>query len=97
MGLKQATEGTERESSERKVQVKLSQYCHACANGERRNSSSFLTLALAGGEWSISCLVRALLLGKGFGIHFTFVGGGGIVVLGGSESSSILVQKSGLF
>jgi hypothetical protein len=39
---------------------------HGGTWGERRYSSySFLTLALDGGDWSVSCLGCALPLGKG--------------------------------
>jgi hypothetical protein len=49
----------------------LSCYRHAGGNGERNNSSySFLTLALREGEWSASCLGRALPLGKDPGTHW---------------------------
>jgi hypothetical protein len=47
-----------------KLQVKLSHYCHAGDEGERRYSS-FLTLALDGGEWSMSHPSCALPWGKG--------------------------------
>jgi hypothetical protein len=39
---------------------------HACTNGEKTYSSySFLTSALDGGEWSVSCHSCALLRGEG--------------------------------
>jgi hypothetical protein len=37
-----------------KVKVKLSHYCCTGAKVERHSSYSFLTLAVDGGEWSVS-------------------------------------------
>jgi hypothetical protein len=45
----------------KQVKVKLSRYCHAGTKEKRRYSSySFSTLALEGGEWSVSRPDRAL-------------------------------------
>jgi hypothetical protein len=49
-----------------KQKLKLSHYTPWRRMGDRRYSSySFLTLALDGGEWSVSCPSCALALGKG--------------------------------